>query len=221
MALSRPEGSDLEEVPPLHPLQAAPFVLLGGLVGITYLIYPVRPRDLWVSYFVYFVPPFGKESVVPSLVTLGFDPLFVAAAVAVLDVAGALLVFTNWHLIVRIPVIGPWMQRFGERLTEMAERRVALKGAGGVFLFFWVMFPLQGSGGVSAALISRVMGMPMAVALGVIATAAFSSALFIGTATSSVLRFLPPIYVLVAVAAVVGLVGLRYLVALRGRDEEE
>lgn len=221
MVLPRPEGSPLEDLPRFHLYQLSPFVMLGGLVAASFTLYPIRTQDLWFSYFVYFVPPFGKESVVPSMVALGFDPLFVAAAIAVLDVVGALIVFTNWHLIVRIPGIGPWMQSFSDRLTEMAENRKALKGAGGAFLFFWVMFPLQGSGGVSAALISRVLGIPMHVALSVIALAAFTSALVIGATIHRVLSLVDPIVVLGAVAVVAGLVGLRYILSVRDRAEEE
>lgn len=213
--------ADFSEWPRFHIAQLTPFALLGALVAVSFVLYPERTQEVGGLFFVYFVPPFGKESVVPTMVARGFHPVFVAAAIGVLDVVGGLLVFTNWHLIVRIPLFGPLLQRFADGLTRIASERVALKGASGVFLFLWVMIPFQGSGGVSAALISRVMGLSMRTALAIIAAAAFTSAILIGGVISGLLAFLDPVVVLAGVAVVVALVAARVLWDLRRRRIEE
>lgn len=198
-----------------------PFMLIGLLVGISFLAYPVRTNQLWGAYFIYFVPPAGKESVVPLMVGQGFDPLFVGVAIMTLDVAGSLFVFGGWEYFVKIPLLGPVLAGFSDRVSDFAEGRRGIQGAKSVFLFFLVMFPLQGSGGITAALISRVFGMKMVHALVAIAAGAVTGALLIAYSADFVARVLGPEVLLAGVAVVLTLVGVRYVWNLRRRVEEE
>lgn len=198
-----------------------PFMLIGLLVGISFLVYPVRTNELWGAYFIYFVPPAGKESVVPLMVGQGFDPLFVGVAIMTLDVAGSLFVFGGWEYFVKIPLLGPVLAGFSDRVSEFAEGRRGIQSAKSVFLFFLVMFPLQGSGGITAALISRVFGMKMIHALVAIAAGALSGALLIAYFADLVARLLGPEVLLAGVAVVLAIVGIRYAWNLRRRAEEE
>lgn len=198
-----------------------PFMLIGVLVGVSFLVYPVRTNQLWGAYFIYFVPPAGKESVVPLLVGQGFDPLFVGFAIMTLDVAGSLFVFGGWEYFVKIPLLGPLLAGFSDRVSDFAEGRRGVQGAKSVFLFFLVMFPLQGSGGITAALISRVFGMRMVHALISIAAGALTGALLIAYFADFVARVLGPEVLLIGVAVILTIVGIRYAWTLRQRAEEE
>lgn len=198
-----------------------PFMLIGVLVGISFLVYPVRTEQLWGAYFIYFVPPAGKESVVPLMVGQGYDPLFVGFAIMTLDVAGSLFVFGGWEYFVKIPLLGPLLAGFSDRVSDFAEGRRGVQSAKSVFLFFLVMFPLQGSGGITAALLSRVFGMRMVHALVAIAAGALTGALLIAYFADFVARVLGPEVLLAGVAVVLAIVGIRYAWNLRRRAEEE
>lgn len=198
-----------------------PFMLIGLLVGISFLVYPVRTNELWGAYFIYFVPPAGKESVVPLMVGQGFDPLFVGFAIMTLDVAGSLFVFGGWEYFVKIPLLGPVLAGFSDRVSDFAEGRRGVQGAKSVFLFFLVMFPLQGSGGITAALLSRVFGMKMLHALIAIAAGALTGALLIAYSANFIAQWFGPEVLLIGVAVILTIVGLRYAWTLRQRAEEE
>lgn len=211
----------LDERPRLA-FRLTPVVLFLGLIAASFVLYPLRTRQLGGLYFAYFVPPLGKESVVPLLVGQGFHPLFAAAAIATMDLIGALVVFSNWDLVVRIPVVGRRIEQFSDKVSEVAAEQHVVKAGGWVFLFLFVMFPFQGSGGISGALVSRVLGIAMHRAVAIVGLAAFTSAVVIAYLSEAVITIVGPEVLLVAVAVVATAIGVRTLLSLRsGALEEE
>ena len=107
----------------------------------------------------YFIPPSGKESIIPIGIGLGIPWWLMALTLTLLDVITALFMIMNFALMLRVPRLGPWIEKTTATSREfMAERpwmnRWRIPG-----LAFFVMLPLQGTGGVGATVIGLMIGL--------------------------------------------------------------
>ena len=98
----------------------------------------------------YFIPPSGKELIIPIGIGLRIPWWLMALTLTLLDVITALFMIMNFALMLRVPRLGPWIEKTTATSREfMAERhwmnRWRIPG-----LAFFVMLPLQGTGGVGA-----------------------------------------------------------------------
>ena len=107
----------------------------------------------------YFIPPSGKESIIPIGIGLGIPWWLMAMTLTLLDVITALFMIMNFALMLRVPRLGPWIEKTTATSREfMAERpwmnRWRIAG-----LAFFVMLPLQGTGGVGATVVGMMIGL--------------------------------------------------------------
>lgn len=107
----------------------------------------------------YFIPPAGKETVIPLMVVAGIPWWLAAFSIMLFDLMGALFIIWNFPLALRIPWFGEWMERFMSTGREQFDRYPVIEHISSVGLAFFVMIPFEGSGGVAAAIIGRVLGM--------------------------------------------------------------
>lgn len=127
----------------------------------------------------YFIPPSGKESIIPIGIGLGIPWWLMALTLTLLDVITALFMIMNFALMLRVPRLGPWIEKTTATSREfMAERpwmnRWRIPG-----LAFFVMLPLQGTGGVGATVVGLMIGLtPMEILLAVGIGAAVESLAF-------------------------------------------
>jgi hypothetical protein len=107
----------------------------------------------------YFIPPSGKESVIPLGVVLGLPWQLMAASVVVLDVLTGLFMILNLDVAFRIPYLGPWIARFlaGGRALLAGRPWLSRWRIPGLALF--VLLPFQGTGGTGAPLVGWMMGL--------------------------------------------------------------
>lgn len=72
----------------------------------------------------YFFPPFGKESIIPLGLALGYSPMLLASSIIMIDFLTALFLAWNFTLIYRIPLLG-WCVRRTEAQGKkiLVERR--------------------------------------------------------------------------------------------------
>ncbi len=122
-------------------LRPEQFMILGGLI------------------VAYFIPPSGKESLIPLGIALGVPWWLMAATLAVLDVLTALFMILNFPLVLRFPYLGPWIARFLASGTEFMDKRPWLTRWRVLGVAFFVMLPLQGTGGVGATLVGMMVGL--------------------------------------------------------------
>ena len=177
----------------------------------------------------YFIPPSGKESIIPIGIGLGIPWWLMALTLTLLDVITALFMLLNFTLMLRVPRLGPWIEKTTSTSREfMAERpwmnRWRIPG-----LAFFVMLPLQGTGGVGATVLGLMAGLtPGEILLAVgIGAAVESLAFALGwelvwdlILTNLVLGFA------VAVVAIIGTILLFVLIQRRftrnkGKDKKE
>ena len=114
---------------------------------------------LVVAMSAYFIPPAGKESVIPLAVAAGVHPALAAASIAFIDIVTALFLVWNFDHLKRIPVLGETIAdmegRGGTFLDEHSwVRRFAFTG-----IVLFVMIPFQGTGAVMSSILGRMIGM--------------------------------------------------------------
>lgn len=147
-----------------------PFLIASLYLILLYLI--IYDKSIfWITgggMFGYFFPPAGKESVIPltvgainakGILTPVTTIVLVAGSIAFVDIVTSYFLLWNFYIAEKIPLIGTWIKKFenfGAR--KMKEKRWISKVAFiGVALF--VMFPFQGSGGVGASIVGKVIGL--------------------------------------------------------------
>ncbi len=158
----------------IPPLIAVLFFLVCLLI-----LPPERILILGGLMLAYYVPPAGKESIIPIGIGLGIPWWLMAITVILLDVITSLFMIMNFVLMLRVPRLGPWIEKttltgreFMEEHPWMARWRIP-----GVA--FFVMLPLQGTGGVGATVVGLMAGLsPGEILLAVGIGAAIESLIF-------------------------------------------
>ena len=164
------------QVPP-HFVMAyflLPFLFIGVYVWILYILVPYDEFLLLGGLMLaYLIPPAGKESVIPLGIALDLPWYLVATSVAMLDIGAALFMAWNFDLAMKIPLLGPWIGRFMHHGEEFVRQRPWLERLYFAGLAIFVMVPLQGSGGIGASIVGRILGMPKAEVVAAVAIGAF------------------------------------------------
>lgn len=156
-----------------------PFAILAVYLA---LLYATLERTVFWKFgalgLAYLFPPAGKESVIPLMVVAGIPWWLAAFSIALFDVLGALFITWNFQLALRIPLLGPWIEKFMVTGRQEFDRYPALEHLSSIGLALFVMVPFEGSGGVAASVIGRVLGMsPLKVILSVAAGSIISSSI--------------------------------------------
>ncbi len=155
---------------------------------------------------VYFVPPAGKESVIPAMVALGIDPMFAALNVALVDIFGAIFLAWNFDLFEKIPGVGWVIMKIEKKSLETLDKNPWMDEVAFVGLIIFVIVPFQGSGAVGASILGNIIAMKpekvlLAVEIGAIVgtlAIAYLSSVFIALIFTNILYA----FVLVALLAV-------------------
>ena len=109
--------------------------------------------------FLYVIPPAGKETIIPIGVSIGLPWYLVAFSMALMDSTAALFMAWNFDLSLKIPVLGRWIEGFMSQGTRFFGKHQWIERLSAVGLSLFVMFPLQGTGGIAGSLVGRMMGM--------------------------------------------------------------
>jgi hypothetical protein len=107
----------------------------------------------------YFIPPSGKESVIPLGIVLGIPWYLMAASVVALDVLAGLFMILNLDVAFQIPYLGPWIARVLAGGREILAGRPWLSRLGLPGLALFVMLPFQGTGGTGSPLVGWMLGL--------------------------------------------------------------
>lgn len=128
-----------------------------GSVGVFFM------GGLQLKYYslisAYFFPPLGKESVIPTGVGLGINPLIMALSIAFVDIVVALFLIWNYDLAKKIPLIGKFMIKVENIGKSSSDKYAWLKPLRFIGIMLFVMIPFQGSGGLVGSILGRLIGM--------------------------------------------------------------
>ena len=129
------------------------------IILISFLIEASLRIKLYPLITAYFFPPLGKETVIPTGVGIGINPLIMAFSIAFVDIIIALFLVWNYDLAKKIPFVGKFIikvEKVGQKSSNKYSWIRPLRFIG-VVLF--VMVPFQGSGGLVGSIVGRLIGM--------------------------------------------------------------
>ena len=152
-------------------------LLLPGAIAFAFflLCFLIIPAEsAWILgglMILYFIPPAGKESIIPLGIALGIPWWLMAMALALLDVVTGLFMILNFGIALRIPYLGPWISRFIASGNDFMRERPWLARWRTLGVAFFVFLPFQGTGGVGATIVGMMVGLSpgmilLAIALG-------------------------------------------------------
>ncbi len=139
---------------------------------------------------VYFLPPLGKESVIPAMVALGIDPMFAAMSIAIVDIFGAIWLAWNFDLFERIPGFGWVIRKIEGAALRTLESHPWMDELAFLGLVAFVIVPFQGSGAVGASIFGNIIAMKPERVLLAVEIGAIVGTLAIAYSTSFMLTLL-------------------------------
>ena len=151
---------------------------------------------------VYFIPPFGKGTVIPLGIAGGVDPWAIAICTAFVDIAVGVFLTWNFDLAKKIPFIGSGINRIQLKGTAMLKDLPWLERASFVGIVAFVMFPFQGSGAVGGTILGRAIGLSPNRNLSAVSIGAISGSLILSASVVyglGVLAILAPLQIAVSV----------------------
>ena len=181
----------------------SPFIMTGAFFAFMFLT--MSQRDFLILsqlMLVYFVPPFGKGTVIPGGIAVGIDPWTLAIATAFVDVAVGVFLTWNFDLAKKIPFIGSGITRVQRKGEDMLGSLPWLERASFIGIVVFVMFPFQGSGAVGGTILGRAIGLSPKKNLAAVTIGAVSGSFLLSASIVyglGVLAILAPIQVAVAV----------------------
>lgn len=147
-----------------------PFLIAGSYIYLLYIIMYDK-SVFWIvgtGMFGYFFPPAGKESVIPltigalrsqfNLSTLATITL-VSGSIAFVDIVTSYFLLYNFYIAKAIPYLGGWIEKFENFGAKKMKEKEWISKIAFVGVALFVFFPFQGSGGVGASILGKVIGM--------------------------------------------------------------
>ena len=181
----------------------SPFLMTGAFFVVMFL--SMGQKEFLILsqlMLVYFIPPFGKGTVVPLGIAGGVDPWAIAICTAFVDIAVGVFLTWNFDLAKKIPFIGSGINRIQLKGKAMLKDLPWLERASFVGIVVFVMFPFQGSGAVGGTILGRAIGLSPNRNLSAVAIGAISGSLILSASVVyglGVLAILAPIQIAVTV----------------------
>lgn len=141
-------------------LFAIPFILGILLILTLRIIYDNQQFIQIVSLiFLYFIPPAGKESIIPAAIALGFSWQTVCFIFTYVDMALCLFMLWNFDFVCKIPILGRWIYFLVQNGSNYLSNHRWVERFCFIGLITFVFLPLQGSGSIGGSILGRILGM--------------------------------------------------------------
>lgn len=156
---------------------------------LTYMlfVYAVIRVDYYIAGFLlaYFLPPAGKESVIPLMITYLHDYGVLSLVIAVLlitvtDTFTAFYVIWNFDIVLLIPKVGDFLRKLEIKAKNFIKDYDLAKNTY-LGLFIFVFIPFQGTGSTTASVIGKILGFDNLKLFITIVSASLTSSIFIST----------------------------------------
>lgn len=196
-------------------------ILIG--LGVVYLLGFLLEEGsrikLWSLITAYFFPPLGKESVIPTGVAFGIDPLLIALSIAFVDIIIALFLLWNYDLAKKIPFVGKFMDKVESVGKSSSDKYSWIKPLRFVGIVLFVMVPFQGSGGLVGSIVGRLLGMKPLNTFFAISIGAILGCLLIAYFSDAILNvFVQNFMIGLLIALVLFVFGLMILIYRRNKN---
>jgi len=180
-----------------------PFIIAALYFLLLYILLP-RSDFLRISgiMLAYFVPPSGKETLIPLGIILGLPWWLMAISLSVMDIITCMLVIWNFDLVMKVPYLGAWVGRFMLRGKKIIDERPWIAKYYLLGLIFFIMIPFQGTGGIGGSIIGRMLGLKNSVIILAMAFGTTIESFFIAFGSFYLIHVIEidPVFLLVVIA---------------------
>lgn len=160
---------------------SVPILLTCLLVSLLFWLYDdTTALQLGGLLLIYFIPPAGKESVIPAAIALGFPWEIICMCIVWVDMASSLFLIWNFDVICRVPYLGDVIRLMIRKGEGYLEKHKWLERLYFIGLISLVFFPLQGTGSTTGSIVGRILGLKSIEILAAIFIGSFLSSFIIG-----------------------------------------
>jgi len=137
-----------------------PFILCAVyLLFLKYIYIPDDFYQLGGLMLLYFLPPAGKETLIPLGIASGYSWYLMAISLTVLDVLTCMFMVWNFDLVCKAPVFGTWTMMCMKAGRKFLKRFPWVRRLSVIGLGLFVLLPFQGSGGVASSVLGKMIGL--------------------------------------------------------------
>ncbi|MFH0967599.1 MAG: small multi-drug export protein [Methanobacteriota archaeon] len=168
-----------------------PFLMGTGLILLLYSIYDYNTfLQIFGLILVYFIPPAGKESIIPAAIAMGIPLITICISISFIDIISCLFMLWNFDVLVLLPFVGQYIPRLMRRGSQTLAKHTWLERVCFIGLIFFVFIPLQGTGSVSGTILGKMAGMPPLEIFLAISIGATLHSFFIGLSAYALNKYL-------------------------------
>ena len=136
------------------------FLCIMYLLFLRYIYIPDDFYQLGGLMLLYFLPPAGKETLIPLGIAYGYSWYLMAVSLTVLDVLTCMFMIWNFDLVCKAPVFGKWTLACMKAGRTFLQRFPWVRRLSAIGLGFFVLLPFQGSGGIASSVLGKMIGLP-------------------------------------------------------------
>ncbi|MHC1626096.1 MAG: small multi-drug export protein [Methanoculleaceae archaeon] len=199
---------------------AVPLIVAGGYLGVLWLILPHSTFLVTAGLMgAYFIPPAGRESLIPLGIAAGIPWWLMVVSLTVTDVVTALVVAVNFDLAARIPVVGRVLDGVVHEMESYLEAHPVVREFSLAGLILFIFVPVFGSGGIGGSVAGRLIGLSPSRVVMAMAVGSGLSCLAIAAGSEVLYRFLGEVGTpaLIAVSILLAIVSGIYIIHRRVR----
>lgn len=147
--------------------------------------------QLYSLVALYYVPPSGKESIIPLATSIGVRPLAIALGITINDMLISLFLVWNISYIKKVPYVGKALAATERKGRELAKKYKSFRNIEFIMLILFIAFPFKGSGGIMGTLVGLIVGMRPYIILLAMFIGTFFGAVALAYGSDFVWRLLP------------------------------
>lgn len=110
-------------------------------------------------FVAYLIPPFGKESIIPIALGLGYPIWIICFGIILMDMMSSILIALNFDLLEKIPFVGTLIRKFTSGANSIRKKKPWIEQLSHLGLLLFMYIPLQGSGAINTTILGRLFGM--------------------------------------------------------------
>lgn len=194
-----------------------PLAIIPAIFAALYLTEPYQQFLVLSSLIVaYFIPPAGKETIIPIAILMGYPWWLIMLVIFLLDVAVSLFIVWNFDLALKVPLIGRLLESGMAVARRYTESQPWLRRLSTVGLILFVFFPLQGTGAMNGAILGRLLGLDKFRVFSCVCIGSFTSSLAIALGADLLIDIYQQdpalgiaLVALIVIAVLAGVVGWR------------
>lgn len=139
---------------------SVPFILgIAYIIILSVLYDDERFFQITGLMLLYFIPPAGKESIIPAGIAFGIPWQVICFSIIFIDLISCIFMLWNFDLICRIPRAGRWIQHIMNEGRVYLSRHTWMEHLYMVGLITVVFMPLQGTGAVGGSILGKMLGL--------------------------------------------------------------